>query len=161
MRRAVCVVPSTQPGFSEKSKDPSVAGGAQSLGEDGWYTFESPRGDRYRYRLEALAGCLEDEVNTEEGRLAEQQRHNRRELARALDRERFQRLKLQSVDFDPSPVPSVFQFNGFNEIVKATGFDADNMCVPRAAHACAAHCCHLPHSLARACVLLCVQLCGV
>ncbi len=92
----------------------------------GWYTFSSPRGDKYRYRLESLPGTLEDDVSTEDGRRDELMKYQRREFERGLDKERYQRLVIASRDFDPSPIQNYFQYNGYNELVKATGFDSDH-----------------------------------
>ncbi len=79
--------------------------------------------------MEAPEGCLFDDPQSADGRRSELEKHHKRQVTRALERERFQRLKMASADFDPSPLPAVFQFNAYCELVKATGFEDEHMYV--------------------------------
>jgi hypothetical protein len=123
----LCVCVAAQPGFSEakeeryRTNEPS-----STLSEDGWYTFRSMNGNRFRYQLlpvdsrSAAASAAESGAVSEadererkryEAKVAEQERAIKRELTRQQERERLMRLQQMSAEFDPGPVAGLLSRN--------------------------------------------------
>lgn len=134
-----------RPPFSPPQKDPTRFDDAE------WYTFATPSGEVYRYRLENFSALQEGDTEAaalasasaaasssssgakaarssrsyiaiEESRLAA-------EAARISAQEMALKMRRSGRDFDRGPPPGYSQWHVYGEVVKLSGFDEEDLSV--------------------------------
>lgn len=120
-----------RPPFSMPQKDPTGV----TFDDQEWYSFWTPSGDCYRYRIENYSAVIDNENAaasldpTQKLMLAVESRTLDAELARMAQHEMQVKKHRSGREFDRGPLPGFETAHVFGEIVKTTGFIEESLSI--------------------------------
>lgn len=120
-----------RPPFSPPQKDPTRFDDAE------WYSFYTPGGDHFRYRLENFSGVIEEEElslaaagsGMSRALIALEQRQVEAELARMAHHDMLVTKHRSGRDFDQGPLTGFETFHIFGDIIQTLGFEEDTLSI--------------------------------